>query len=436
MLTLNRTIGVLLSASLLTVSMVSNAAEEVTGKIQSIVYSSKVIQYLNPATKEVQVLKYSDETTLLEASSFKDLTVNTKFKATLNQDNVATQIKRVLVKLPDEQIIDTDTLADLLDDGETVFIGDARPNSVYDVGHIPTSIATPADKLAANLHWLPKDKDTLVVFYCGGVTCPLSPKALKIATAEGYTNVKAYVEGYPAWKGDVYPTHVNQAWLESNLDIHHVILDVRENPTASVQGAVHMPVKQLADKHEMWNSEKFDVSKRLLLGLRDKKAPITIIADTNDADEAIEAYEILSFWKYSNVSILNGGFEKWATAKRPTSTDALATTLVYEKKLLPGAVEEQVFVTAAKTGNATIIDVRNPDEVATGHLENSINIPLADLDKQLNKVPKDQLVILHCAAGARASLGYTLLTKNGYTNVKYLNDSFKGVVTDNKIPLI
>jgi len=423
-------------ASLLVVMPFSLAAEEVTGKIQSIIHSSKVIQYLNPKTKAVQVIKYTDETKLEAADSFKDLTVNTKFKATLNEDKIATKIKRVLVKLPDDQVIDTDTLSEMLDEGKTVFIGDARPKGKYDIGHIPTSKATPSDKLEKNLNWLPKDKDTLLVFYCGGVTCPLSPNALKIAMANGYTNVKAYVEGFPAWKAEVYPSHVNKEWLKDNLDVNHVILDVRENPVAHIKGAVHMPVEKLVQLHEKWNKEKLATGKRTIFGLRDKKAPIAIIADSADADEAIEAYEILSFWKFANVAILDGGMDQWIAAKLPVGKGDISTQLTYVKKPVKGAVEIEDFVKIALNGGGTIIDVRNPDEVAQGKLKDSINIPLNQLDKHLSDIPKDQPVVLHCAAGARASLGYILLTKKGFTNVKFLNDTFNAVAKENNLKLL
>lgn len=414
----------------------SLSAEEVTGKIQSIIHSSKVIQYLNPKTKEVQVVKFTDNTELVAAESFKDLTVNTKFKATINDDNVATKIKRILVKLPADQVIDTDTLADLLDEGETVFIGDARPKGKYDIGHIPTSHATPSNKLKENLNWLPEDKDTLLVFYCGGVTCPLSPNALKIAKSNGYTNVKAYVDGFPAWKGDVYPAHVNNSWLKNNLDVNHIILDVRENPVPFIKGSVHMPVTQLAELHQKWNAEKRATGKRTIFNLRDKKAPISIIADTAQSDEAIEAFEILTFWKFANVAILKGGMDEWISAKLPMGQGDISTELTYIKKPVKGAVEIEQFVNVAKGGAGTIIDVRNPDEVAHGKLKESLNIPLDQLDKNLAKVPKDELVILHCAAGARASLAYTLLIKHGYTNVQFLNDTFDAVAQENGLELL
>ncbi len=414
----------------------SVGAKEIVGKVQSAIHMSKVIQYVNPKTKKVDVIKYDNNTVLVDAESFKDFTINTKFKAEVDDKGYASQLKRVLVKLPAEQLIDTETLADLLEDGEPVFVGDARPIGIYNAGHIPTAKATPSNILADNLDWLPKDKKALLVFYCGGVTCPLSPAALKIAKQNGYTNVKAYVEGFPAWKGEVYPAHINADWVKQNLNIHHIILDVRQQPSSFIKGAVHLPASELADRHEAWNEEKMPVAKRTIFDLRDKKAPIIVVADSEATDEAIEAYEILTFWKFKSVTILTGGMEAWVANEFPMDQGKISTQLVYEKKLVKGAIEEVAFVKAVKQGGATIIDVRNADEVADGHLKGSINIPLSVLDQNLAKIPKNSPVILHCAAGARASLGYTLLTKRGYTNITFLNDSFKEVANENGIELI
>ena len=411
-------------------------AEDIVGKIQSISVQAQVIQYINPKTNEVSVIKFTDETKLESAESFNDLTVNTKFKATVDDNMVASKIKRVLVKLPKEQVIGTDELADLIDSGQLLFIGDARPKSKYNIGHIPGSTATPASELEKNLNWLPEDKATPLVFYCGGVTCPLSPKAMKIARANGYQDVRAYVEGFPAWKEEVYPAHVNPEWLARNLDVHHIILDVRTAPATSIQGAVHLPVSQLVQMHEQWNKEKYPTNKRTIFALRDKKAPITIIANRDASDDAIEAYEILTFWKFKNVAILKGGFGGWSEAKLPVESGKIAGELNYVKKLAEGAIDEQDFVAAVASGKATIIDVRSAEEASQGRLEKSVNIPLEELDRHLDRIPKDGLVILHCVGGARASLAYTALTKKGYTNVKFLDDTFEDVAKDNGIKLI
>jgi len=417
----------------LLVAPFSLLAEEVVGKIQSISVQGKVIKYLNPKTKQVTVIKFTQDTALESAEDFDDLTVNTKFKATVNEQGIATKIKRILVKLPAERVIDTDGLEELMESGTPYFLGDARPAKIYDLGHIPSALPTPAGELAKNLNWLPKDKATPLVFYCGGVTCPLSPKAMKIAMKHGYTNVRAYVEGYPAWKGEVYPAHVNAGWLAKNIDPHHVILDVRDTAETFVKGAVHLPTSSLAAMHQQWNKDKYPVKKRMILGIRDKKAPIVIIADSHDSDEAIEAYEYLTFWKYQNVAILNGGQAKW---QGPKGVGTIATTFDYVKKPVKGAVEESVFVTAAKTGDATIIDVRSSNEYENGHLAKSIHIPLDQLDQHLAKIPKTGQVIVHCAAGARAALAYASLVKHGYDNVKFLNDSFEAVAKENNLKLL
>ncbi|MEH6451681.1 MAG: rhodanese-like domain-containing protein [Psychromonas sp.] len=152
-------------------------ASEVVGKIQSISVKGKVIKYLNPKTKEISVIKFSEDTVLESADDFKDLTVNTKFKASVNDQSVATKIKRILVKLPAEQMISTDELEALMDGSNPYFLGDARPAKIYDLGHIPTAMPTPASTLDKNLNWLPKDKTTEIVFYCGGGNLPIKPQS-------------------------------------------------------------------------------------------------------------------------------------------------------------------------------------------------------------------------------------------------------------------
>ena len=44
------------------------------------------------------------------------------------------------------------------------------------------------------------DKSTEIIYYCGGYDCPLSSKSAAKAMAQGYTNVKLFQAGYPAWK--------------------------------------------------------------------------------------------------------------------------------------------------------------------------------------------------------------------------------------------
>lgn len=44
----------------------------------------------------------------------------------------------------------------------------------------------------------------------------------------------------------------------------------------------------------------------------------------------------------------------------------------------------------------TVLDVRPEDEFALGHLPGALNIPLAELERRLGELPKDQEVIAYC----------------------------------------
>jgi phage shock protein E len=65
-----------------------------------------------------------------------------------------------------------------------------------------------------------------------------------------------------------------------------------------------------------------------------------------------------------------------------------------------------------------IIDVRAEAEFYSGHIENSLNIPLGDLSSNLQYLKdKDQVIITCCASGMRSAGAQKLLSAKGYTNV-------------------
>ena len=65
-----------------------------------------------------------------------------------------------------------------------------------------------------------------------------------------------------------------------------------------------------------------------------------------------------------------------------------------------------------------IIDVRSETEFYSGHIENSLNIPLGDLPSKLDYLKyKEQAIITCCASGIRSAGAQKLLSAKGYTNV-------------------
>ena len=78
---------------------------------------------------------------------------------------------------------------------------------------------------------------------------------------------------------------------------------------------------------------------------------------------------------------------------------------------------------------AIIIDVRTESEYKSGHIKNSINVPLKDLTYRISEFDKKDNIVTVCAAGIRAesakkffeSKGYSVANGGRWTNLKDYN---------------
>ena len=70
-------------------------------------------------------------------------------------------------------------------------------------------------------------------------------------------------------------------------------------------------------------------------------------------------------------------------------------------------------------GDVIILDVRTNEEYISGHIENSILIPVNEIEKEAENIIKDkeQKILVYCRSGNRSSQASKLLVKMGYTNV-------------------
>lgn len=66
-----------------------------------------------------------------------------------------------------------------------------------------------------------------------------------------------------------------------------------------------------------------------------------------------------------------------------------------------------------------ILDVRRPDEYATGHIPNAINVPNENIGTdEISALPdKNQLIMVYCRSGRRSKEAAEKLVKLGYTNI-------------------
>jgi len=64
-----------------------------------------------------------------------------------------------------------------------------------------------------------------------------------------------------------------------------------------------------------------------------------------------------------------------------------------------------------------LLDIRNPREWATKHIDGSVNIPLNHLQERLGEIPRDRPIAIHCAGGYRSSIAASILHQNGITHL-------------------
>ena len=67
--------------------------------------------------------------------------------------------------------------------------------------------------------------------------------------------------------------------------------------------------------------------------------------------------------------------------------------------------------------NAYLLDVREPEEFARGHVAHAINIPQAELATRLNEIPRDRPVLTICQSGKRSHRSAQFLRQQGFQQV-------------------
>jgi hydroxyacylglutathione hydrolase len=80
-------------------------------------------------------------------------------------------------------------------------------------------------------------------------------------------------------------------------------------------------------------------------------------------------------------------------------------------------VDTDTFKKVLEEPNVQVVDLRGATEFKSGHIKNADHVFVGTLLKNLDKVSKDKKVVIHCQGGDRATIGYSLLAREGYNNV-------------------
>ena len=63
------------------------------------------------------------------------------------------------------------------------------------------------------------------------------------------------------------------------------------------------------------------------------------------------------------------------------------------------------------------VDVRQPGEFAAGHLEQSTSMPLAQVLRRIDELPRETPIAFICKTGYRSATAISLLEREGFTNL-------------------
>ena len=89
-----------------------------------------------------------------------------------------------------------------------------------------------------------------------------------------------------------------------------------------------------------------------------------------------------------------------------------------------------------RDGSVTLLDVRTKTEISRGMIDGFINIPLDTLRDNLNKLPKDKPVYVHCHSGLRSYIACRILTGNGYECYNLAGGwrLYESIINDRTVP--
>ena len=271
---------------------------------------------------------------------------------------------------------------------EGITVVDSRPARKFDKGHIPVAINISDTLFNDQVALLPKDKSSQLIFYCGGLTCPLSHKSAFKAEALGYTNIQVYAAGYPDWTSNGGLPGVSVKYVKKVLDKDTtVVIDARpprKFKKGHIPGSVSIP------------TTRFDEHKDSLP--QDKGSELIFYCGGYQCSLSTKGAAMAESLGYSNVKVFQAGYPAWNKA-------------FGEKKLSikesdeAGVITVDSFMDVLKNhpDSVYLVDVRDPGEVdIDGTFATAKVIPIDTLLPQIAGMPNDKPTIFFCSNGARA----------------------------------
>ena len=304
-----------------------------------------------------------------------------------------------------------------------VAIIDSRPAArQYDPGHLPAAINIPDPQFDNLVDKLPADKSTLLIFYCGGLECPLSHNSAFKAEKLGYTQIKVYPAGMPDWKEKGGMISVSAAHIKKLIDdkASYLLIDARPKRVAD-KGMIPTAV----------NISDTDFDKQVDKLPADKTTALIYYCGGLECVLSDKSAEKAKKLGYTNVFTYPEGYPEWeklhgasavTTSAGGSSASASASTLVAGKEKGSVTVESFQKIWESAPQSLLLVDVRDPREFSAGTIKGAVSVPINELEKKVGSLPLDKPVVFFCSTGARSG--------EAYDTVKLLRDEVKAYFLD------
>lgn len=260
-------------------------------------------------------------------------------------------------------------------------------------------------------------------------------------TTDDYTGLKANI------KLVVNTARLGSLLRNKNERNRTIIVDVRpftDYTLGHIPGAINVDLMHFhwIDTSNLGISQFNKQMQTLLSNLGLTKDKRVIFYESNSGPSAARGVWLLSYFLHRNVSLLDGGFEKWKKERYPIETKSnpykhSAVGGKTNSKLL--ATYNEIFTAIKNKGDQVLlIDSRSNSEFdgsiirasKAGHIPGAINIDWSEniengafkvhekLRKIYSNIPKHAKIITYCQGGYRAANSYIALKMLGYRNVK------------------
>jgi rhodanese-related sulfurtransferase len=120
---------------------------------------------------------------------------------------------------------------------------------------------------------------------------------------------------------------------------------------------------------------------------------------------------IVDNWMLILIALSSGGMLAWPLLRGANS----------------GSLTAQGAVQLINRERAVVVDVREPEEFAAGHMTGAKNVPLNQLEEKLTAAVKNKAVplLLVCATGSRAQRAVAVAKKLGYEQAQAVAGGLK-----------